>query len=491
MTKSKISKPITVNGVLYDSLNQASKATGFERKTLRIQREIQGDAIVYSIERKPPNFWTFERVQEIALTCKTRTEFWEKHKGAALRAQRQGWLNKLYDHIEFKKKDKGYWQILANVKKVSQLCKTRSEFQKKYPAAYSSAVTNGWYDQISRHMISQKSLGEVLVRKFLLSHDIKSISQMKFSECRDKRPLPFDEYLPDFKILIEIQGAQHKTGWGQKSESLNYISKHDKIKKEFAINNGYKLIEIWDFEEELIESILLKEINAVIGKRQLNIFLQKRQLTRRENEELKTLGQWTFQKVQNLSKKCKTLQEFSEKYPVAYQKAHKAGWAKDIFSHLERKLRNKGYWNKDKVLEAALSCNTKIEFQKKYVAAYNTALKNGYLEDACSHMVSLRVSTWTLESIKDVANKCKTYNEFKTRYPTAYASARKNNWLNEVRLHMKPGQLPHGYWNNLNHIIEVAKKCKTKTEFQKKYGSARAAAKKNGWYEIVCSHFSN
>lgn len=47
------------------------------------------------------------------------------------------------------------------------------------------------------------SHGEICVQKYLDSNNINYITQQKFDDCRDKLPLPFDFYLPDYNVCIE------------------------------------------------------------------------------------------------------------------------------------------------------------------------------------------------------------------------------------------------------------------------------------------------
>ena len=483
-----IAQPITVNGVMYKSLNEASIATGIERKTLKIKRELQGNSIEYVSNRKPPSYRTLEKIQEIAKKCSTRAEFWKTYKGAAIKAQRQGWLDQIYGHMEFVKQEKGYWQSIKNVRDAANQCETRSEFQKKFPAAWYSAKENEWLDEISKQMVVRKSSGEYIVKKFLISHDIKSESQKKFPDCKDKRPLPFDEYLPELKILIEIQGVQHKKGWGQKDASFQYIYMHDQIKKNYAISNGFRFIEIWDTTEKNINNILQTQIHKAAADLNMPLTLKKRALTDEEKFELETMGQWTFEKVKLAALKCSSPKEFQNKYSSAYAKAHKMGWADELFDHMTRALHPKGYWTKERLIEVALKFQVRSDFQKEYVGAYNVARTTGVLDEICSHMTKLRVPSWTKESIKEVITNCSKYSEFKSKYPSAYNVARKQGWLAELRINMSRGQLPHGYWNNLQRVLEVAKQCSSRSEFQEKFGSARNAAKKNGWMNLVCSH---
>lgn len=96
-------------------------------------------------------------------------------------------------------------------------------------------------------------------------NNINYETQKWFSDCKDKAVLPFDGYLPDYKILIEYQGQQHYKyiehfmGGDWTIESFETLQKHDKIKKDWCLANNYKLIEIRydeNVEERLNEEIL-------------------------------------------------------------------------------------------------------------------------------------------------------------------------------------------------------------------------------------------
>ncbi|MDR0676087.1 MAG: hypothetical protein LBF97_03485 [Elusimicrobiota bacterium] len=89
----------------------------------------------------------------------------------------------------------------------------------------------------------QNSKGEEQIEKILIENNIHFISQYKFNDCKNKRKLPFDFYLPEYNTCIEYQGEQHfKPKFGEKS--LEQIQFTDKIKKEYCIKNNIKLIEI-------------------------------------------------------------------------------------------------------------------------------------------------------------------------------------------------------------------------------------------------------
>jgi hypothetical protein len=111
--------------------------------------------------------------------------------------------------------------------------------------------------------VCSESQGEKRIRKFFENKNISFISQKRFDTCRDKQPLPFDFFLPDYSLCLEYNGIFHyKTIRDFTSKSdLKDRKKKDKIKKKWAIKNGYRFIEIpyWKFEN--IEEILTEELN--------------------------------------------------------------------------------------------------------------------------------------------------------------------------------------------------------------------------------------
>lgn len=106
------------------------------------------------------------------------------------------------------------------------------------------------------------SLGEQKIKEYLLNNSIKYISQKRFNDCKDKYPLPFDFYMPDYNICIEYQGIQHYQALEIFGGATGFqtLQLHDNIKQEFCARNNTKLIIIpyWDFNN--ISIILNKEL---------------------------------------------------------------------------------------------------------------------------------------------------------------------------------------------------------------------------------------
>ena len=109
------------------------------------------------------------------------------------------------------------------------------------------------------------SSGELKVHNYLFQNKINYEKEKCFEKCVGERMLPFDFYLPEYNMCIEYQGQQHyhpvEVFKGENGFKLR--QKYDKIKKDFCLNNGIKLVEIPYWEYENIEKILNNELQIL------------------------------------------------------------------------------------------------------------------------------------------------------------------------------------------------------------------------------------
>ncbi len=101
--------------------------------------------------------------------------------------------------------------------------------------------------------------GERRVKDYLLSKSVFFEEQVRFDDCRYKKPLPFDFYLPIQNILIEFDGEQHDrpvARWGG-AEAFKLQRKRDEIKNNYCKDKGITLIRIkyYDDIEEKLEQL--------------------------------------------------------------------------------------------------------------------------------------------------------------------------------------------------------------------------------------------
>lgn len=115
-----------------------------------------------------------------------------------------------------------------------------------------------------------KSSGEIIVEHFLKKNGIAYKTQRDTLKCINPETgcvMPYDFEIIGKKILIEVQGEQHRKfipRFHVTPESFEYQIKKDKYKKEFAESKGYILVEIWyeDLTNECL-SALFRQYNII------------------------------------------------------------------------------------------------------------------------------------------------------------------------------------------------------------------------------------
>ena len=106
--------------------------------------------------------------------------------------------------------------------------------------------------------------GEIAIENYLMKNNIKFEAQKRFKDCKDKRPLPFDFYLPYYNLCIEFDGEGHfqtimrskRMTKEQMEENLKLVQKHDKIKNEYCKSHNINILRIRyneSIEEKLVE----------------------------------------------------------------------------------------------------------------------------------------------------------------------------------------------------------------------------------------------
>ena len=104
-------------------------------------------------------------------------------------------------------------------------------------------------------MLFRSYKGEDKIIKILQEIKCNFIHQYKFNDCKDKRCLPFDFYLPDYNLCIEFDGEQHYNPKFGK-ENFKKTREHDKIKNNYCKSNNIKLLRIPYWEGNNMEKII-------------------------------------------------------------------------------------------------------------------------------------------------------------------------------------------------------------------------------------------
>lgn len=108
----------------------------------------------------------------------------------------------------------------------------------------------------------QISHGERKISDWLEMHNFSFLIQYKFKDCVDKRPLPFDFYLPNNNTCIEYDGQQHfySVDYFGGEDAFIKRQRHDKIKNDYCKNNNISLLRISykdNIEEQLYNFLFI------------------------------------------------------------------------------------------------------------------------------------------------------------------------------------------------------------------------------------------
>jgi len=340
-----------------------------------------------------------------------------------------------------KKMPNGYWTY-EKCFEAAKSCTSRTEFILRYATAYSYAKKNMWLDEFYSHM---KLLGN-----------------------RHKRCIYSYEFIEEKCVYVGLTYSISAREMYRNSNDRDQVTKY--INK-----TGYEPIikQLTDYVEVEIASKLegeyLKQYETD-GWKILNV--------------AKTGGIggnsliWTKELCDIEAKKFNTRNDFRIKSISAYGSAWKNGWLNDICLHM---VDGRVIWTKEKCMNEAKLYVNKKEFQRKSCGAYKSAIKNGWLNEISLHMNRpKRTTKWTFIKCSDIAIKCNNKKEFRIMSSGAYQSAMRNGWLDSICKHMD--RLPYNviYWTREN-CENAAKECKTKIEFYNKFSGAYYRSRVNGW----------
>lgn len=107
---------------------------------------------------------------------------------------------------------------------------------------------------------------EYKTKEILIKYNIKYKAQVKYNGLigLGGGSLSYDFYLPNYNLLIECQGQQHEKFiklLHEKEENFEKQLEHDRRKREYAKQHDINLLEIWYYDIDNIEDIIINKLN--------------------------------------------------------------------------------------------------------------------------------------------------------------------------------------------------------------------------------------
>lgn len=197
---------------------------------------------------------------------------------------------------------------------------------------------------------------------------------------------------------------------------------------------------------------------------------------------------WSKEKCFKEAKKYKTRSEFQKNAPQAYHLSIANGWI-DNMAWLPKiqNVPNKHWNSKNNIIDEAKKYKTRGEFRNKSCGAYRAAIKYGYMDEFTwlSKKKNVPNGFWqNKENVINEAKKYKTRSEFQKNSAGAYQSASLHNWLDKMDwLEKSKERKPRGYWQIKKNVMDESKKYKTRSEFKFLSQRAYESARKNKWLD--------
>jgi len=138
-------------------------------------------------------------------------------------------------------------------------------------------------------------------------------------------------------------------------------------------------------------------------------------------------------------------------------------------------------WTKENCLKMARTCSSKQQFYTLHPCAYGAACEHGWLPDCYKHIKSKRKLNghWSDENISQVVKQCKTRTEFETKFGSAAAAAYRRGTYRTLTMRLPYLKLPNDYWT-FRRILEKASKCGSIHDFISRHRNIYQAARKRG-----------
>lgn len=365
---------------------------------------------VHMTSKKRPNgFWTRDLCVAEALKYQSRTEFQKKSSSAYGRAHKEGWIDEICSHMDVETLHQRY-STKASCAAEALKYQSRSQFKTSCGLAYNNARINGWLDEICKHMPTKRRYSKLACTQEAKKYDSKKA-------FREGSP-GFYRFAYKIGCLDEICSHMSLTrkpkGYWTKERCINEAAKYFSL-KEFEKANGAAV-------RSCRKNGWLTEVCAHMSPRAM------------------PNGFWTKERCKYEALRYQSRTEFQRNCESGYSKARKSGWLDEICAHMREVIKPSGYWSRTRCAVEAQKYETRLQFQKNSEAAYSSARRNGWLSEICSHMVELKKAKgyWTKGKCHDVAKTYDTRTNFNVGCNGAYKVALREGWLDEICSHMIP-----------------------------------------------------
>lgn len=348
--------------------------------------------------------WTEDACYNAAKNCITLKEFSTKYPSACVRARKQKWIQNYTWLTKVIRRPSKYWQNFDRCYDIAKCYTSKKDFREKSPECYTASINYGFIKNFDWLKDSRIDLYNGKIDT-IYAYEFVNEKSVYIGRTLSKRTKERDwEHIYIEKDTVARFAKKHNIPVPKMKILETDLTLDESVKKEGEWVEAYKA-KGWNILNKIKTGGLGR-----IGK---------------------CKAKYTHEYCTKLAKQCNTLYEFRNlENKVPYITACKKGWISE-YTWLKRMVKENGYWDKNTCKDAALQCKNRSELYKKFSRAYYIAYKNNWLDEYTwlNYKPVKKNGYWTKEKCKEAALECNTRMEFKKYNCSAYNAALKNGWI--------------------------------------------------------------
>ena len=173
-------------------------------------------------------------------------------------------------------------------------------------------------------------IGPATIHEFLLTHQIPYKAEQRFRSYPEVAKMPFDFFIPSKRLLVEFHGRQHRDGWSRDPASRESIQHNDRVKREWALREGFAYVEICAWIDHTQDKVRARVAEALGGD-----LPPPRPLTETQRRKIWSGLAFDEDAVLADAAKYRTRADWMRKSPNAYRFALRHGLGEIATRHME------------------------------------------------------------------------------------------------------------------------------------------------------------
>ena len=408
--------------------------------------------------KKPNGYWNYENCYNEALKYSTTCDFRRKSQTAYKTAKESEWIkdyNWLENSLNTSNSKRIKWDY-QSCYDLAKTCTSKSDMKGKNDRAYMVALKNKWFsdytwfyttDELRRKTRPSRvkwtyEKAFVIASKYNKMSDFRKDNPSLYTICNRKK------WINDFDWLgrsgIDVLSSDNVYAYLFKELNSVYVGRtiHPQERHKshctsdkssvyiFALKNQIKIPEMTILESNMpVEKGLEKEEEYIERfKKEGWIIINKAKVGVKSGSVGYMVKKWNKKSCRQEALKHKKLKDFRKQSATAYNTAVKNKWI-DSYKWLKTDVHKNGYWSYEKCYEEAKKYTRRIDFQKGCGSAYDKALKEKWINDYNWFCPSVSVKKYNYEYTYNLAKKYCKLSDFRKEYGRAYSVAKKNNWI--------------------------------------------------------------